>query len=504
MRRSRARARSSRAGSSARATSTGAFAAAAHVVRTDHVIPRLVATPMEPRGALAAPRRAPDGLVVVAERAPPARAARADPRPRRSRDPGDRPRRRRRLRLQGHAAGRDAAGRARRDRARPAGQVGRGPARELAVGAAGPRAARGGRARAGRRRPDPRRCAGGILADLGAYLLPSTAIPPHTTAMLLSGCYDIPSGRGVRHRRAHQPGADRALPRRRAARGDLPDRDDDRRRRARARDRPGRAAPSQPRARVPAPDRARLDLRLRRLRALPGHARSAAGCARRSRFARSSASRGLDGGAGRSERRRRCRGRHRRRRRAARRAAGVGVALCVERSGGLFEHATVTPRRRGFVVRVRLDAVRARATQTLFAQIAADRLGVEPGARDACGPATPTRSPTASAPSRSRTTVDGRLGGRRRGRRPAGGRPGRGALRVRPGLRLRRLRRGGRGRARDGRGARAAAGRGRRRGADRQPAAGRGPGRRRRGPGARRGADRGGRPATLRCSTTRC
>ena len=35
----------------------GAFARAAHVVRTEHVIPRLVATPMETRGALAAARR---------------------------------------------------------------------------------------------------------------------------------------------------------------------------------------------------------------------------------------------------------------------------------------------------------------------------------------------------------------------------------------------------------------------------------------------------------------
>ena len=32
-----------------------------------------------------------------------------------------------------------------------------------------------------------------LLADLGAYLLPSTAIPPHTMAMLLSGCYAIPA-----------------------------------------------------------------------------------------------------------------------------------------------------------------------------------------------------------------------------------------------------------------------------------------------------------------------
>jgi aerobic carbon-monoxide dehydrogenase large subunit len=30
-----------------------------------------------------------------------------------------------------------------------------------------------------------------ILADLGAYVLPTTAMPPHTTAMLMTGCYDV-------------------------------------------------------------------------------------------------------------------------------------------------------------------------------------------------------------------------------------------------------------------------------------------------------------------------
>jgi aerobic carbon-monoxide dehydrogenase large subunit len=34
-----------------------------------------------------------------------------------------------------------------------------------------------------------------VVADLGAYLLPTTAIPPHTTAMLMTGCYDIPAAR---------------------------------------------------------------------------------------------------------------------------------------------------------------------------------------------------------------------------------------------------------------------------------------------------------------------
>jgi carbon-monoxide dehydrogenase large subunit len=32
-----------------------------------------------------------------------------------------------------------------------------------------------------------------ILADLGAYLWPSTHIPPHTAAMLMGGCYDVPA-----------------------------------------------------------------------------------------------------------------------------------------------------------------------------------------------------------------------------------------------------------------------------------------------------------------------
>ena len=34
---------------------------------------------------------------------------------------------------------------------------------------------------------------GGLTADLGAYLLTTTAIPPHTAATLLTGCYDIPA-----------------------------------------------------------------------------------------------------------------------------------------------------------------------------------------------------------------------------------------------------------------------------------------------------------------------
>jgi carbon-monoxide dehydrogenase large subunit len=43
--------------------------------------------------------------------------------------------------------------------------------------------------------PDGRMLAlrAGIVADLGGYLLPITAIPPHTMAMLMTGCYAIPA-----------------------------------------------------------------------------------------------------------------------------------------------------------------------------------------------------------------------------------------------------------------------------------------------------------------------
>ena len=63
------------------------------------------------------------------------------------------------------------------------------------------------------------RCAREILADLGAYLLPSTAIPPHTTAMLMTGCYDVACGGGLGDRRADRQGPDRSVPWRRPARG---------------------------------------------------------------------------------------------------------------------------------------------------------------------------------------------------------------------------------------------------------------------------------------------
>ena len=93
------------------------------------------------------------------------------------------------------------------------------------------------------------------------------------------------------------------------------------------------------------------------------------------RFARAQASR-----RGRPRRRprsgaRRSRGPRRRRRSSgARCSSGVGVALCVERSGGLFEHATVRRSGDGFVVSVG-STPSGQGHHTLFAQIAASRLG---------------------------------------------------------------------------------------------------------------------------------
>jgi carbon-monoxide dehydrogenase large subunit len=54
---------------------------------------------------------------------------------------------------------------------------------------------------------------------------------------------------------------------------------------------------------------------------------------------------------------------------------GVGVAMCVERSGGLFEHASVAREGDGFVVAVG-STPSGQGHHTLFAQIAAQRLGV--------------------------------------------------------------------------------------------------------------------------------
>ena len=182
----------------------GALAAAAHRVKARHRIPRLVAAPIEPRGVLAAYDDAGDLLTVWASAQDPHRPlsqlAHAL----------DRPPERIRVVIPdvGGAFGSKGViaveavtvALAAMELGRPLKWVedrvenflgayqGRGveASVELALDA-------GGRILALR---------ASILADLGAYLLPTTAIPPHTTAMLMTGCYDIPvaavSVRGAR------------------------------------------------------------------------------------------------------------------------------------------------------------------------------------------------------------------------------------------------------------------------------------------------------------------
>ena len=170
----------------------GAFAAAAHVVRTEHVIPRLVAAPMEPRGALAAPDG--DRLTVWSSSQSahrPRAQLGADPRPGRSV-------------ASGSSSRTSAAGSAPRARCPSRRRRWRSPRWISAARCAGPRT--GTRTSCPRRRGAGLRAAvelafdadgrivalrARLLADVGAYLLPSTPFPPHATAMLLAGCYDV-------------------------------------------------------------------------------------------------------------------------------------------------------------------------------------------------------------------------------------------------------------------------------------------------------------------------
>jgi carbon-monoxide dehydrogenase large subunit len=172
----------------------GAFAAAAHVVRARHAIPRVTAAPMEPRGILAEPDGA-GGVTAWASaqdvqrtRAALAHALALDPAAVRVILPDV-----------GGAFGSKgtpapeaaavAAAALRLDRPIKwaedrfenflASSQGRGMQAEveLALDAAGHMLAV--RAR--------------ILADVGAYLYANTAAPPHTAAMLMCGCYTIPA-----------------------------------------------------------------------------------------------------------------------------------------------------------------------------------------------------------------------------------------------------------------------------------------------------------------------
>jgi carbon-monoxide dehydrogenase large subunit len=172
-----------------------ALAAAAHRVRVRHRIPRLVAAPIEPRGVLVDYDDAADRLTVWASAQDPHRplaqlthALRRPPEGLRVVVPDV-----------GGAFGSKgviaveavAVAVAAMDLGRPLKWVedraenflgayqGRGVEASVELGFDG-----GGRILAVR---------ASILADLGAYLLSTTAVPPHTTAMLMTGCYDVPA-----------------------------------------------------------------------------------------------------------------------------------------------------------------------------------------------------------------------------------------------------------------------------------------------------------------------
>jgi aerobic carbon-monoxide dehydrogenase large subunit len=169
----------------------GAFAAAAHVTRAERAIPRLAAVPIEPRGVIADPHPQQLTIYSSSQSAHRPRAQLAQMLGRAEEtirvlvpDVGGGFGSKGTLAVEAPLVALAALQLARpvkwaEDRlenflSAPQGRGARG-AVELALDG-------DGRILAVRAR---------LLADLGAYLLPSTSIPPHTMAMLLSGCYAI-------------------------------------------------------------------------------------------------------------------------------------------------------------------------------------------------------------------------------------------------------------------------------------------------------------------------
>jgi aerobic carbon-monoxide dehydrogenase large subunit len=186
-----------------------------------------------------------------------------------------------------------------------------------------------------------------LLADLGAYLLPSTHIPPHTAAMLMCGCYDVAAAAvevvGARthkvptgpYRGAGRPEAAYFL--------------------ERAVDDAAQALGIDP-----------VDLRRRNLvRAFPH--RTPLGWTYDSGDFERCLDVALDlVGDAPPER--------------PGWAVGRGVGLYVERAGGMWESADVTVQPTGRVVVRSGTSPHGQGHETTFAQIVADRLGVAPGA----------------------------------------------------------------------------------------------------------------------------
>lgn len=318
----------------------GAFARAAHVVRTEHVLPRLVAHPLEPRGALAVEE---DGRLTVWLSAESAHRARGQLAQilRRSEDSirvvvpdvgggfsskGTLPVEAALCAFAAVQLGRPV--RWTEDRLENAWSApqGRGvrAAVELALDVDGRILGLRGR----------------VLADLGAYLLASTAIPPHTIAMSLAGAYAVDAVEvfvtGARTNKVP------TAPFRGAGRAEASFLIET------AVDAAARTLAIDP-----------VELRRRNLVRRFPHTTALGwtydsgdyeGCLDRALA--------LVGDVA---------GDH----------VGVGVALWVARSGGLYETASVTREGEGFVVTVG-STPSGQGHETVFAQIAAATLGVEP------------------------------------------------------------------------------------------------------------------------------
>ena len=463
----------------------GAFAAAAHVVRTEHVIPRLAAVPMEPRGALAAPDG--DRLTVWSSsqsaHRPRAQLAQILGRDR-GVDPGRRPGRRRRVRIQGHAR----RWRRRWSRSRRSSSAGRSSGPRIGARTSCRRRRAAGCARRSSWRSTPTagswRCAAGCSPTSAPTCCRARRSRRTRPRCCSPGCYDIQAVEvfvtGARtnkvptgpYRGAGRPEASYLIETTLdAAARELGIDPVELRRRNLVRSFPYRTALGWT---YDSGDFERcLDRAVELIAEEPRHRRPRAATGRRR--PRTS----------------------RRARRPPDVLVGTGVALSVERSGGLFECAEIHVDEDGDVLVVVGSTPTGQGHETLFAQIAAEQARRRSGAGDRAHRRHRRARATASARSRAAR----RRWAARPSRRPpttcwrTAGRVGPRALRVRPGLRQRRVRGGRRGRPRDRRGARPAARRRRRRRADHEPAAGRGAGRRRLRAGARRVPDRGGRRA---------
>ena len=153
----------------------------------------------------------------------------------------------RRLRHQGLAVPRAPPRAVGRAQGAPAGQVGVRAPRGHPRRRARARQRHRGRAGARRRRALPRPSACSTLANVGAYVSSDrNLLATFSNVVTLVGVYAFPAAHVAGAERADQHQLHRAVSRRGPPRGDLRDRAADRRRRPRARARPGRAAPEEP------------------------------------------------------------------------------------------------------------------------------------------------------------------------------------------------------------------------------------------------------------------